>query len=97
MVQRDSAGRFVVGHRSMGGRPKGQKNRLAEIFFNDVYELWIEKGRDALDLLISEDPMLFVRLVGASIPKEVAASIFGQNNEGNLVEGWSIKLIDPKN
>ena len=48
MSNRDSAGRFLVGHRSTGGRPKGQRNKLAEEFYRDIYELWTLKGKESL-------------------------------------------------
>ena len=75
MSGRDERGRFVAGHRSIGGRPPGKRNLLAEEFYRDLYEVWESKGRGALEKLIEKDPGGFVKLVGSVMPREAAASI----------------------
>ena len=97
LSDRDSGGRFLAGHRSTGGRPKGQRNKLAEEFYKDIYELWLGNGREALAHLASEDPVFFVRLVGASIPNAVAASLLMDSDSDRKPDplDWTIKLVSP--
>ena len=75
MSGRDERGRFVTGHQSIGGRPLGKRNLLAEEFYRDLFEVWESKGRGALEQLIEKDPGGFVRLVGSVMPREAASSI----------------------
>ena len=74
-VQRDQRGRFLPGHANCGGRPKGERNRLAESFFQDLNEVWQKRGRTALEKLVEQDPVTFARLIGSLMPKQAASAI----------------------
>ena len=73
--QRDQRGRFLPGHANCGGRPKGERNRLAESFFQDLNEVWQKQGRTALEKLVERDPVTFARMIGSLMPKQVASAI----------------------
>ena len=73
--QRDQRGRFLPGHANCGGRPKGERNRLAESFFQDLNEVWQKRGRTALEKLIEQDPVTFARLIGSLMPKQATSAI----------------------
>ena len=73
--QRDQRGRFLPGHTNCGGRPKGERNRLAESFFQDLNEVWQKRGRTALEKLVEQDPVTFARLIGSLMPKQAASAI----------------------
>ena len=73
--QRDQRGRFLPGHANCGGRPKGERNRLAESFFQDLNEVWQKQGRTALEKLVEQDPVTFARLIGSLMPKQAASAI----------------------
>ena len=75
--QRDQRGRFLPGHQNCGGRPKGTRNRLAEIFFDDLQQVWQEEGRTVLLKLVEDDPIGFARLVGSVLPKEAGSILLG--------------------
>ena len=74
-AQRDQRGRFLPGHANCGGRPKGERNRLAESFFQDLNEVWQKRGRTALEKLVEQDPVTFARLIGSLMPKQAASAI----------------------
>ena len=74
-VQRDQRGRFLPGHANCGGRPKGERNRLAESFFQDLNEVWQKRGLTALEKLVEQDPVTFARLIGSLMPKQAASAI----------------------
>ena len=73
--QRDQRGRFLPGHANCGGRPKGERNRLAESFFQDLNEVWQKRGLTALEKLVEQDPVTFARLIGSLMPKQAASAI----------------------
>ena len=73
--QRDQRGRFLPGHANCGGRPKGERNRLAESFFQDLNEVWQNRGRTALEKLVEQDPVTFARMIGSLMPKQAATAI----------------------
>ena len=73
--QRDQRGRFLPGHTNCGGRPKGERNRLAESFFEDLHLVWQKRGRNALEKLVEQDPVAFARLIGSLMPKQAASAI----------------------
>jgi Family of unknown function (DUF5681) len=53
------------------GRPRGSRNRLSEKFFDDMYEVWQEGGRDALRRTMQDRPEVFITVVARIIPKEL--------------------------
>jgi len=63
-------GRFVTGNIG-GGRPKGSRNKLAEIIFADSLDDWQEGGREALRRLREEDPAAYARFQSSLLPKEL--------------------------
>jgi hypothetical protein len=69
--QKDSKGRFVTGN-SGGGRPKGSRNKLSEDFISDYYQVWQERGIEALREMPYKD---FVKVGAYLIPKEVSAEV----------------------
>ena len=68
-------GQFVVGHSGMGGRPKGNRNKLGEAFVADLFEEWQRSGANALARVAKDDPTAFVRVVAQILPKEIDASL----------------------
>ena len=74
-VQRDQRGRFLPGRANCGGRPKGERNRLAESFFQDLNEVWQKRGLTSLEKLVEQDPVTFARLIGSLMPKQAASAI----------------------
>jgi len=53
------------------GRPKGSRNRLAEKFWTDLYGAWQERGKEAIQRMIDDDPGGFVKVVASQMPKEL--------------------------
>jgi hypothetical protein len=67
---RDDRGRFLTGN-SGGGRPKGAKNRLTDIFLFVVIADFAEHGAETLARLRADDPATYLRLIGALIPRDL--------------------------
>ena len=68
---RNALGRFVRGHRRMGGRKVGARNRLSERFLDDLRIVWVKGGRQSLEKTIKEDPIAIAKIVASLFPKEL--------------------------
>src|ERR1022692_3473371 len=55
------------------GRPKGSRNKLTEIFLDIVAKDFAENGAEAIERVRSEDPVMYLRIVGSLIPRELIA------------------------
>ena len=53
------------------GRPLGSRNRLADDFITDVYNLWKTQGKEILQRTAEKNPEVVVKLIGQMIPKEL--------------------------
>ena len=72
---RDAKGRFLVGNKPPGGRPKGSRNKLAESFVSDLRDCWETHGIEALERCATEEPAQFVRVVASLMPKDINLSV----------------------
>jgi hypothetical protein len=66
-----STGRFLTGNNSSGGRPKGNRNRLTEIFLSDLRQQWEKSGAKALERVAQADPVAFCKITASILPKEL--------------------------
>ena len=67
---RGADGRFLSGN-SGGGRPKGSRNRLTEVFMSAIADDFAQHGADAIERIRREDPTAYVRIVGSFVPREL--------------------------
>jgi hypothetical protein len=72
---RDAKGRFLVGNKPPGGRPKGSRNKLAENFVADLRDCWETHGIRALERCATEEPAQFVRVVASLMPRTLDLNI----------------------
>ena len=56
-------GRFVAGNSGNGGRPKGSKTKLGEVFIADMLAAWEESGQEAITKVIENRPHDFLKVV----------------------------------
>jgi hypothetical protein len=54
--------------------PKGSRPKLGEAFVNEIYVQWQAHGRAAVEWVIEEDPLGFLRLVAGLVPRQVEVS-----------------------
>ena len=54
-----------------GGKPKGARNRLTAHFLNALADDFEEHGKAAIVACREKDPMGYVKVVGALMPKQV--------------------------
>jgi len=67
--RRDRGGRFLTGHNGGPGRPKGSRNKLAQQYIEDFYDVWQRKGMAALERVADECPAKFITAAAALIPQ----------------------------
>lgn len=72
--QRNERGQFVAGHASLGGRPRGARNRLGEEFIEKLYADFAEHGAEAIVKVREEKPDQYLRVIASLLPKEVKLS-----------------------
>ena len=56
------------------GRQKGSRNRLEEAFLRDLADHWAVNGADAIQTVYEKNPVAYVQIASALIPKKVEAS-----------------------
>jgi hypothetical protein len=55
------------------GRPKGARNKLTETFLDIVAKDLAENGAEVIERVRREDPVMYLRIVGSLIPRELIA------------------------
>jgi hypothetical protein len=68
--QQDEKGRFVTGN-SGGGRPKGSRNKLGEMFLEDMLASWEREGCAAISRVIDKRPQDYLKIVASLMPREM--------------------------
>ena len=53
------------------GRPKGSRTKLGEVFLQDVHQLWLSKGNQALEAMLASEPTKFCQMVATILPKHI--------------------------
>ena len=53
------------------GRPKGSRNKLTEAFLEIVAKDFAQNGADAIERVRLQDPVMYLRIVGSLIPREL--------------------------
>lgn len=74
LEQDPRTGRFLPGNSGFGGRPKGSRNQLTSLFWNDLYDVWKRRGKAVIEELANDDPAALARIVAASIVKHEEAT-----------------------
>jgi len=52
------------------GRTPGSRSRLNNKLIQDLYDEWVEGGKDALRIMRIEEPAQFVKCALATLPRE---------------------------
>ena len=68
------------------GRPKGSKNKLGEDFIKALAEDFEEHGIDAIAIARRTDPVQYLKVIAAVIPKEVIHTVedYGDLSDSDL-------------
>jgi hypothetical protein len=72
---RNKKGQFAAGHKNLGGRRRGSRNRLGEQFLADLKAEWMRSGRKALARTAEAEPVAFCKIVSGLMPKEMLSTL----------------------
>jgi hypothetical protein len=67
-------GRFQTGNIG-GGRPKGRRAKLSEVFIADLHAVWQTHGLAALEKCAVEEPSQFVRVIASLMPRDINLAV----------------------
>jgi hypothetical protein len=67
--QRDQGGRFLTRNSGGPGRPKGSRNKFAQQYIDDYYDVWQRKGIKALEDYADKQPAKFILVAAHLIPQ----------------------------
>src|SRR5215475_14413387 len=80
---------------NQNGRPKGSRNKFAQQYIDDFYEVWQQEGKAALIKAARNSPARYIAVAAALIPQhfkvEVEHSIAGLS-----AEELRIKLLETR-
>lgn len=93
-VERDEKGRWLPGSGSPNpaGHPVGTKKVIAKAFLEAMHKKWLERGEEALDRMIDEEPGGFVRAMVALMPKDTALVV--EDADGTPL-GIQVTFVQP--
>lgn len=83
----DKTGRFLTGNIG-GGRPKGARAKLGELFLEDMLTAWESKGAAAIHTVIEKRPQDFLKVVASLMPKDLNVNInqIGEMTDEQLLD-----------
>jgi hypothetical protein len=56
---------------SLGGRPRGARNKLSRKFLEDLMADWQDNGIAALKVMRRSDPVAYCRMICSIVPREL--------------------------
>jgi len=65
------------------GRPKGNRNKLAQRYFEDLYHAWEEQGESVIARAMFQDPVAVLGIIGRLMPQklEITTPTDGMSDE----------------
>lgn len=78
--------RFLPGNNCSKGRPKGSRNALGEMFWNDLYAVWKAKGMTVLERLADDEPGTFAKIAAMLVGK--AEDVVRDDGKDAAVEAY---------
>ena len=88
--QRNEKGQFVLGTIGIGGRPKGSRNLLGEMFLEDMKQAWEREGAAVITRVMAQRPQDFLKVVASLLPKDVNLNL---NNMDDVSDDELIRRI----
>jgi hypothetical protein len=103
-IDRDERnGRFKSGNIGGPGRGRGNRNKLGELFLENLRDAWQEHGAEALRRCAIEDPAAFVRVIAGLLPKTIdlnmtldAAAFADKWRQASELLGHDVTMPNPR-
>jgi len=70
------------------GRPKGARNKLGELFLEDLLAAWESQGPAAIKTVIEKKPQDFLKVVASLMPKDLNVNVntIGEMTDEQLLD-----------
>jgi hypothetical protein len=68
------------------GREKGSRNKVSELFIEDLYAAWREHGPDIIRYSIVKNPVAVLQAVAALVPKDFQVRVEAGQSFRTLLE-----------
>ena len=87
LVQRGEKGQLKPGSiLNPRGRPKSARSKLSESFLVDLHDVFLERGKAAIEEVCKDKPAEFLRVIAQVLPKQLQA----EDDDGNV---YGVALI----
>ena len=74
LVQRGEKGQLKPGSiLNPKGRPKSARSKLSESFLVDLHDVFLERGKAAIEEVCKDKPAEFLRVIAQVLPKQLEA------------------------
>ena len=81
LVQRGEKGQLRPGSvLNPLGRPKSARSKLSESFLVDLHDVFLERGKAAIEEVCKDKPAEFLRVIAQVLPKQLEA----EDDDGNV-------------
>ena len=81
LVQRGEKGQLKPGSvLNPLGRPKSARSKLSESFLVDLHDVFLERGKAAIEEVCKDKPAEFLRVIAQVLPKQLEA----EDDDGNV-------------
>ena len=81
LVQRGEKGQLKPGSiLNHSGRPKSARSKLSESFLVDLHDVFLQRGKAAIEEVCKDKPAEFLRVIAQVLPKQLEA----EDDDGNV-------------
>ena len=81
LVQRGEKGQLKPGSiLNPKGRPKSARSKLSESFLVDLHDVFMERGKAAIEEVCKDKPAEFLRVIAQVLPKQLES----EDDDGNV-------------
>ena len=81
LVQRGEKGQLKPGSiLNPRGRPKSARSKLSESFLVDLHDVFMQRGKAAIEEVCKDKPAEFLRVIAQVLPKQLEA----EDDDGNV-------------
>ena len=77
---------------NLNGRPVGSRNAFSAAFLQDLRDVWIEHGKQAMELTAKNNPEVFFATCARVLPRDVSLTVDARTPGSLAAEDWATML-----
>jgi hypothetical protein len=78
------------------GRPPGSRNKISELFIDDLYAAWREHGPDIIRYSIVKNPVAVLQAVSQLVPKDFQVRVEAGESFRTLLQAINSGTLPPR-